>query len=186
MMTRNESGRLLLGLILVGVVSAGCSTLSNRVDAVASGELQAEGALSPLVEISQPKVMRNDNTLEIEGTITRKPGVDGPIPGYLLLQVLSPDGEVLDSLALSWVPKDIPTTGERQSRYGIRWLLTPPQGSLMRVGLSEDMLVDSNGWGRGTSSDLSNVVASGRTPPQPNGRPGQPNSHPNQPSQPSR
>src|SRR5580700_9171107 len=89
----------------------GCENLLQS-DLVAEGKVTAKTGDSPVLDISTPKVVQNGDTVDISGTVTRKPGMDAPIPnGYLLIQLLDAGGNDLDDIWSTWTPADIPTDG---------------------------------------------------------------------------
>jgi hypothetical protein len=122
--------------LLAALAAAGCAS-PERVDLVRSGAVQAERAESNLVDLSIPDVYREDSTLVVSGTVTRKPGVDGPIPGHLQILFLTKDGGLLDELDPLLNPREIPTTGSRQSRYVTRYGWLPPNGTRVRAEYGE-------------------------------------------------
>lgn len=131
------------GMLTIGL-SAGCEfqtdlkeTFANvyptRTDLVASGQVKGQAVSGPGVVVSLPTVFRENDDLLISGTVTRQTGYDAPVPGFLDVQVLGPDGKQIDESLLHWDPEQIPTAATRSARYHARILGYPPAGSTVRV-----------------------------------------------------
>jgi hypothetical protein len=119
--------------LLLPLFFTGCESVFET-DLVNKGMVISQAGESPVVDLSQPKVMQKGDTVEISGTVTRKPGFDGPIQnGYVLVQLLDPKGGEIDELWSTWTPTDIPLDGSRQSAYDITYLWTPLPGTTVNA-----------------------------------------------------
>lgn len=125
-----QSASSMARVVFVGLLAAGCASGGN-VDLVASGAVRVDRAESKLIDLSLPSVHRDGDVLVVSGTVTRKPGVDDPIPEPLQILFLSKDGAVLDELWLMWQPIEIPIAGNRQSSYEVRYAWIPPDGTIV-------------------------------------------------------
>jgi len=122
---------LFVGLLTTFVT--GCASSIMEVDLVSRGAVKVDRTDSDLIDLSPPSVHRDGNVLIVSGTVTRKPGVDGPIPGELQILFLSDGGAVLDELWPTWQPDEIPVDGNRQSSYEVRYEWLPPEGTIVRA-----------------------------------------------------
>ncbi len=115
-------------------VTVGCST-TRTADLSASGRVRATDLGSDVLDVTPPVVTAVGNDMVVTGTVTRRPGFDGPVPGRLVVTVLGPDGQTeLQSIPTGWDPPHIPTTGDRRATYRVRYGYLPPDGSIVRVG----------------------------------------------------
>ena len=122
-------------LLLLVAYSAGCAS-----DKLAG--ITAEGSsTSTLVALPTPTVTNHGDTLVVSGTVQRKPGADGPIPGYVSVTFLNKDRRWIDWLPAKWTPQEIPTTGKREAHYSARYGWKPPPGTIVRVEYSKDPLI---------------------------------------------
>jgi len=107
-----------------------------------SGGIKVEGSsTSALVDLPTPTVAMHGDTLVVSGIVRRKSGVDGPVPGYVSVMFLKQDRQWIDGLPATWTPQPIPTTGQRESHYLIRYGWNPPAGTIVRVEYSENPLL---------------------------------------------
>ncbi len=126
---RSACGWALAAAVLL---AAGCSQVPVMEHDM-NGPLKAISKSGPILSVSEPRLVRANDDLVVSGYVERKPGVDDQIPGFLLVSVRSRGGQVLDFYLVSWIPKDIPTDGDRRARYQIRFLGVPPDGSSVKV-----------------------------------------------------
>jgi hypothetical protein len=134
---------------------AGCAyvpSLSKPVDLVAAQKVTVKAKSGPKLEVAAPSVTVNEEVTSISGAVKRKPNVDGSIEGFLLLSISSKQGELLDELAMAWIPRDIPTTGDRSAQYSANLGWTVPEGAIIEVAyvekVSEAYGGQPNGSGR--------------------------------------
>jgi hypothetical protein len=120
-------------LLLLPLLLAACESV-YETDLVKKGMVISQAGQSPVVDLAPPSVVQNGDTVDITGTVIRKPGFDGPIQnGYVLVQLLDPKGDEIDELWSTWTPADIPIDGARQSTYQIHYLWTPLAGTTVNV-----------------------------------------------------
>ena len=121
----------------LGVVLAGCGP--GRVDLGAAGRVHVDDVGSKMVDVGRPTVVADGDDLVVSGTVARRPGFDGPVPGRLVITVLAADGQtVLQEFGTGWDPTHIPLDGDRRSTYRVRYGWLPPDGATVRVGHEPD------------------------------------------------
>jgi hypothetical protein len=117
---KNCAAVLVVGIAVISSTGAGCSMHRKSSGSTNAKPMTVEVEPSPQVELPAPRATRDGNTLKVSGIVQRKSGYDGPVPGHLHVDVLSPDGaELVDQLVLNWTPLDIPAQSPRQSRYQV-------------------------------------------------------------------
>ena len=111
----------------------GCSP--GRVDLSGSGRVRAADVGSAMVDVTPPQVVVEGNDLVVSGTVARRPGFDGPVPGRLFVSVVAADGQTeLQAFTTGWDPPHVPVTGDRRATYRVRYGWLPPDGATVRVG----------------------------------------------------
>ncbi len=127
--------------IVLGIglsVAAGCAS-TRTVDLAAAGRVRVADGGSAMLDVGPPQVLSVGNDLVVSGTVTRRPGFDGPVPGRLLVTVLSADGQsVLEQVPTGWDPPHVPVDGDRRASYRLRYGYLPPDGSTVRVAHQPD------------------------------------------------
>ncbi len=106
----------------------GCAS-SHRDDLASQGVVQVGVVRSASVEVAPPAVVRAGGVLIVSGTVTRKPGVDADLPGHIRILVKSSSGQVLHEMSIASSPVNIPTTGDRASKYELQSYYIPPAGA---------------------------------------------------------
>jgi hypothetical protein len=109
------------------------TVLPVRGNLVADGQVKTEVVPGPSLNVSPPSVQRLNDEIVISGTVSRRSGSNGDIPGFLALQVITPTGVLSDQLEIHWVPEVIPLNGSRTATYGARVLGLPQAGSIVRI-----------------------------------------------------
>lgn len=135
---------------------AGCS--SKPVSLSAGTELKVLPQDSKLVELPPPAISKQDGVLVITGIVKRKAGFDGPIPGHLDVEFLNSKGQEVNMLRLNWVPRQLPTSGSRESSYDVHYAWIPPAGSSIKICYHE-------GWDTGTGGGVGGGSGGGRVGP---------------------
>ena len=120
----------IIALAPVGCTSAGHS---SRTDLVATGIVGVEVISSDFVILPPPHIYRDGDALLVSGLVGRKPGVEQPLDGHIGLLIVRPDGTEEEEIPLAPAPNEIPTTGNRQSKYEVRYAWSPPRGTVFRV-----------------------------------------------------
>jgi len=120
-----------------GISEFGTSVHAPRIDLVAENKVIAQSVSGPGIVVSLPSVFSRRNDLEVFGTVTRRPDNDGPIIGFLDVQIRSKTGELIDQSLIHWVPEAIPTDETRSAKYSAHILGVPPVGSIVRVAYVE-------------------------------------------------
>jgi hypothetical protein len=122
-----------------GIAEMDASIHAKRIDLVAENKVVAQSVSGAGITVSLPSVFSKRNDLEVFGTVTRRPDNDGPISGFLDVQLRSKAGELIDQSLIHWVPESIPTDGARSAKYSARILGVPPVGSIVRVAYVEKL-----------------------------------------------
>lgn len=120
-----------------GLADLHASIHTQRIDLVAENKVVAQAVSGPGIVVSLPSVFAKRYDLEIFGTVTRRPDYDGPVGGFLDIQIRAKTGELLDQSLIHWVPEIIPTDGTRSAKYSAQLLGIPPEGSIVRVAFVE-------------------------------------------------
>jgi len=120
-----------------GISEFGTSVHAPRIDLVAENKVVAQSVSGPGIVVSLPSVFSRRNDLEVFGTVTRRPDNDGPIGGFLDVQIRAKTGELIDQSLIHWVPEAIPTDDTRSAKYSAHILGVPPVGSIVRVAYVE-------------------------------------------------
>lgn len=147
---------LALAILPTLLISTGCEELT-RTDLVANGSIHAEAGTAPQLDLSQPKVFREGDQIDITGTVARKPGFDQPLANdYILIRFLTSAGDEFDEIWSTWSPADLPTDGSGHSTYEVHYLLVPPAGTTIHVayGPSEPGLSHGGRAGLGAAGGL--------------------------------
>ncbi len=114
-----------------GLADLNASMNAQRIDLVAENKVVAQAVSGPGIVVSLPSVFSKRNDLEVFGTVTRRPNNDGPVGGFLDVEIRSSNGVLLDQSLIHWVPDLIPTDGTRSSKYSAH--PRHPAGWLCRV-----------------------------------------------------
>jgi hypothetical protein len=120
-----------------GLADLDASIRAKNVDLVAENKVVAQAVSGDGIVVSLPSVFAKRNELEIFGTVVRKPDYNGPVTGFLDVQIRASSGELIDQSLIHWVPEIIPTDGTRSARYSAHVLGVPPAGSIVRVAYVE-------------------------------------------------
>jgi len=102
----------------------------------------------PTVEISRHGIVT------ISGTVHRKPGVSGELPGRVDIEFLDSEGQYLDGLPALLTPRAVPVDPNALATYTTNYGYMPPAGSTVRVHfvdrqtqIEEDLAGDNYGSG---------------------------------------
>lgn len=117
----------LLSILIIALVS-GCATVGK--DLVRDNTVKIEKVSSRWAKVQFVRVVQEGDTVALRGEVRRWPTGRGPIPGHIDLEVIGPDGGVLEQATLNYQRRSV------KSRYaGFHGTLDtiPPTGSTIRV-----------------------------------------------------
>ena len=175
-----------LAAVALAVAAVGC----HHGDAVSSGgpqptgKLKCEAVSSAQVAVSPPVVDIQDGVMRISGTVHRMPGVTGRLDGRVDVDLVGPDGLLLDrSLHCSLQPHGVPMDPNASSGYApTPFGYVPPEGSTLRAryvdrqaSILEDLKdgdLNYNGNGGHVGADVPRSQENGSMPANPTGGPG--------------
>ena len=136
---------------------------------------------SPQVAVSPPVANVQHGILTISGTAHRQPGATGPLDGRVDVDLIGPDGMMLDkSLHCHLQPNTIPADPGQVAAYApTPFGYVPPTGSTLRAryvtakdAVLEDLKdgdLDYNGNGGHSGSDVPRSQENGAAPANPSG-----------------
>jgi hypothetical protein len=106
---------------------AGCATAGK--DLVGTGTVTIEKVPSAWGTIGFVRVLQEGEEVTLRGAVNRRPFGRGFIPGHIELQVINPDGDVLESCVIDYYP------GPKSTYANFHAVLnaTPPPGGTIRV-----------------------------------------------------
>jgi hypothetical protein len=125
---------LVSGLAMAGVLLSGC--VSDHFNPVKVGSFFIECIHSSAVYISDVTIDQDADGCEIAGKVYRRnPSISGL--GHIDVAVVSPAGDVLEKVSVSYFPKILPKTPgarkHRGSRFEVRLASVFPQWCTVRV-----------------------------------------------------
>ncbi len=185
MLTRLPAVRRTCNLIaLAGLaVAAGChtgETVSSN-SPKPSGTYKCNSVSSSQVVVSPPTVDVTDDVMRLSGTVQRRPGVTGILDGRVDVDLVGPDGLLLDkSLHCHLQPETVPTDATKSATYApTPFGYVPPVGSTLRAryvdrqaAILEDLKdgdLDYNGNGGHIGEDVPRSQENGSMPTNPTG-----------------
>ena len=133
MRKRLLSATIMLAIgIFVSIIS-GCA--ADRVDLVDSGFLTLKKEAIGKVRVAWSSVHEHEDGLVITGVLRRRDQVGSPIRTYVDVTVLSPNGQVVDTVRSDhvYVPRRITGRGQSFKRFKVYLPKVPPRGSSIRV-----------------------------------------------------
>jgi hypothetical protein len=120
-------------LLLAGLL--GCQTTARSSDHFAANGTKGTVTVvgDPSVVLDLPAVDINHDTIFITGTVHRKAGIPGDLPGRVDIEFLTAEGQYLDGLPALLTPRAIPFDPGESARYSTSYGFVPPVGSIVRV-----------------------------------------------------
>gem|GEM_PF-2441050 len=120
---------LLLGL---AIILSGC--LSGRTDLVDQDYVRLTKEDGNFVYISNVFVYNENNGTAIEGRVRRRLCSPGHIQrGHMVIEIVDPDGRIIENLVAQPYPQDIPCRGSRTSAFAAETKAPIPEDSLVRI-----------------------------------------------------
>jgi hypothetical protein len=144
--TTNKFPGLLPGLVLLAgaILVSGCATSS--VNYTGETSVLFERVPSEDALVSEVHSYEDGDELVVFGRVKR--AVDNccdAARGHVDIAVVGPDGFVLDTVSVSFSPRNIPKVRSRSSRFVTRLPYTVPDGITLRVAYhSSRSVVDAN------------------------------------------
>jgi len=121
-----------LGLFFLVIVVSGC--LSSRTDLVKQDFVRLITDDAKFVFISSVFVYNENNGTAIEGRVRRRLCCPGHIQrGHLVVDIVSPDDHLIESLVALPYPQDIPCKGSRTSSFGVKTKAPVAKNSLVSI-----------------------------------------------------
>lgn len=114
--------------MLAVVLAAGCASAGK--DLVRDGAIEVEKVASSQATITSVRVIQEGEEMLIRGQVQRRPIGRGPIPGHIDLEVIGPDGGVLELATLDHHRRSVRS---RYAEFHGTLTTTPPAGSTIRV-----------------------------------------------------
>jgi len=120
-------------MLALTVVAAGCVT--NRQDFVKTGHVILQHRATGKVHITWCSAYEKDNEFVVTGALRRRDTVGMPIAVRVDVQVMAPDGRILDEgcSSIIRVPRRIIGRYTGFNRFTVRFSEVPPQGSSLSV-----------------------------------------------------
>lgn len=131
--------RIHLSFVVVTVtifLFAGCATTHTDLDGT-SGPIRVKTGSLPGIRV-EPHVYQEANEFVVAGFI-KPTGVRGAsLVGHVHITVVDPQGVLLESVAVRYIPQVFPSKGPRRSAFHWRSATVPPAGSTVRIDYTED------------------------------------------------
>ena len=115
---------------LVLVVGIGVTACASQAAFESAPDMAVERVSSQRFEFDWVQAQRHPNEIQIKGDVSRRILQRGPIPGYVHVSVIGPDGTVL---AETDAPLMRRNTQARSAHFYARLMVTPPAGSSLQV-----------------------------------------------------
>ena len=115
-------------LLTIFGIPAGCATMGN--DLVANDAVKIEKVGSARGTIGPVRAIQEGEEVALSGEVRRRPFGRGPIPGFIDLEVLNPQGDVLEQCVIDY---DRPSPNARYANFHAVLEVAPPTGSTIRV-----------------------------------------------------
>ena len=106
---------------------AGCATKGK--DLVGSKTVKIEKVSSVWGTLGFVTVIQDGDAVTLRGEVKRPSG-RGPIPGHIDLEVIAPQGDLLEKCMIDY---DRPSPKSRNANFNAVLRVTPPPGSTIRV-----------------------------------------------------
>jgi hypothetical protein len=124
-----------LAVTLLSLPMTGCHTAPKPADHFEADGVKGSVAVLPndQVIVDLPVVEAHNGVVSISGTVHRKPGVTGELPGRIDIEFLDAEGQYLDGLPALLTPRAVPVDPNSTARYSTNYGYVPPEGSTVRV-----------------------------------------------------
>jgi hypothetical protein len=122
--------RRLPGAALVLVAGIGVTACASQAAFESGPDMAVERVSSQRFEFDWVQAQRHPTDIQIRGDVSRRISQRGPIPGYVHVSVIGPDGVVL---AETDTPLMRRNKQARSAHFYVRLPATPPEGSSLQV-----------------------------------------------------
>ena len=137
-MNRHINTGATIAFLITLEILAGCATTGK--DLVSSNTVKIEKVSSAWGTIGFVTVRQKEEEVTIRGKVNRRPSGRGPIPGHIDLEIIDPEGVILEESVIDY---DRPSPKSRHADFNAVLNAAPPQGSTIR--LIHDSRVISSG-----------------------------------------
>jgi len=127
-MNRKLNTRAMIAIVTTFGILVGCVTTGSNL--VHNGTVKIEKVSSAWGTIGFVNVIQEGEEVRLRGQVRRRPSGRGPIPGHIDLEVIGPEGNVLEKLVIDY---DRPSPKSRYANFHAVLTATPPPGSTIRV-----------------------------------------------------
>lgn len=114
--------------LLTAVLLAGCAGAGK--DLVRDNTVKIEKVSSRWAKVQFVRVVKEGDTVALRGQVRRWPTGRGPIPGHIDLEVIGPEGGVLEQATLNYHRSSVKS---RYAEFHGTLDTIPPTGSTIRV-----------------------------------------------------
>ncbi|MFH1739964.1 MAG: hypothetical protein ABIH23_13220 [bacterium] len=119
-------------LVSTGVVlMSGCAC--KRASLVDSGAVSLERVPSKYARVSVATVYQEEDQLVVSGAVKRDYFFRSHLRGHVDVETVDLNGEVLEQVCASYLPREIPRMGSRSSMFKVRMPVHPDKGSRVRL-----------------------------------------------------
>lgn len=115
-------------IIATAITSTGCATTGK--DLVRDGVVDVERESSRYALVTLVSAMQEGPDLLVRGEVRRRYGGRSPIPGHIDVQIVGPDGEMLEDASVGYHRH---SAKWRSASFYVRLESVPPRGSTIRV-----------------------------------------------------
>ena len=122
--------RRLAGAALVLVAGIGVTACASQTAFESAPDMAVERVSSQRFEFDWVRAQRRPHDIQVRGDVSRRISQRGPIPGYVHVSVIGPDGVVL---AETDAPLMRRNKQARSAHFYARLPATPPPGSSLQV-----------------------------------------------------
>lgn len=114
--------------ILAALFITGCAATGK--DLVRDNTVQIEKVSSRWATVRSVNVVQEDGEVRLRGEVVRWPVGRGPIPGHIDLEVIGPDGEIVEEAVVKYHRRSVKS---RHATFYTPLKTVPPPESIIRV-----------------------------------------------------
>lgn len=114
--------------ILITFLIAGCATTGK--DLVRDNTVQIEKVSSRWATVRFVNVVQEDGEVTLRGEVVHRPVGRGPIPGHIDLEVIGPDGEIVEEAVIEYHRRSVKS---RYATFHTTLKSAPAVGSKIRM-----------------------------------------------------
>lgn len=126
----NRHARIFVTIAVISMVAmtTGCATMSR--DLVRENTLNIEKVSSKIGTVTDVHIVQDESQVRIYGELTHSTLGRGTIPGHVDLEVIGPDGDVLEQTTIEYHRRSMKS---KISTFHSTLQTMPPVGSTIRV-----------------------------------------------------